>query len=232
MVIYTTKNTGAGFDWDDYFGKLKHGEVPAFDVETHFYNVRDLLTENANLLALALGNVLRKLLQGIPIQMEPRILELGAGTGFLARLLLTMYGGSGALVDNCQTSMDAYNRIKDNSEKRITYQLEDLFALKVTELFDVVCSFGLIEHFKDKQEILSIHREHCHPDGYLILIVPMDSYLTRAYYEVHPEINLGYRELLTKKAAVEQIRNSGLQFIRAEVSQGYVYDFLTILCKG
>ncbi|WP_019912678.1 SAM-dependent methyltransferase [Paenibacillus sp. HW567] len=231
-MIYTTKNTGTVFNWDEYFMKLKNGEAPAFDVESYFYNVRGLLSENAHLLALVLGNVLRKLLRGIQIQPEPRILELGAGTGFLTRLLLTMYGGSGALVDNCRTSFEAYNRIKDKSENRITYQLEDLFALKVAEPFDLVCSFGLIEHFKEKQEILSIHKEHCHPDGYLILIVPMDSFLTRVYYEVHPEINLGYRELLTKKTALEQIQTSGLQPIRAEVSQGYVYDFLTVLCRG
>ncbi|MCE3199507.1 SAM-dependent methyltransferase [Paenibacillus sonchi] len=211
--------------------KLKNGEAPAFDVDAYFHNVRDLLSENAHLLALVLGDVLRKLLKGIQVQPQPRILELGAGTGFLTRLLLTMYGGSGVLVDNCRTSFDAYKRIKEKNEDRITYQLEDLFALKVTEPFDMVCSFGLIEHFQEKQEILSIHKEHCRPGGHMILIVPMDSFLTRAYYEVHPEINLGYRELLTKKTALEQIQTSGLQPVRAEVSQGYVYDFLTVLCK-
>ncbi|WP_167345593.1 SAM-dependent methyltransferase [Paenibacillus riograndensis] len=211
--------------------KLKNGEAPAFDTDAYFHNVRDLLSENAHLLALVLGDVLRKLLKGIQVQPQPRILELGAGTGFLTRLLLTMYGGSGVLVDNCRTSFDAYSRIKEKNEDRITYRLEDIFALKVPEPFDIVCSFGLIEHFQEKQEILSIHKEHCRPDGHMILIVPMDSFLTRAYYEVHPEINLGYRELLTKKTALEQIQTSGLQPVRAEVSQGYVYDFLTVLCK-
>jgi len=230
-MIYTTKNTGVAFNWDDYFTMLKQGETPTLDVHTYFHNVRDLLREDAHLLSLSLGDVLRKLLKGIQVKPEPRILELGAGTGFLTRLLLTMHGGSGVLVDNSQTSFEAYNRIKEKNVDRITYLLEDLFTLEITESFDIVCSFGLIEHFKEKQEILSIHKKFCCADGYMILIVPMDSFLTRAYYEVHPEINLGYRELLTKKTALEQIRASGLEPIRSEVSQGYVYDFLTILCK-
>lgn len=230
-MIYTTKNTSADFNWTEYFTTINSGETPGLDAHLYFQNVRELLRENAHLLGLVLGDVLRKLLRDVPVKPEPRVLELGAGTGFLTRLLLTMYRGSGVLVDNCQTSFDAYNQVAHNHADRITYLLEDLFTLKLTETFDLVCSFGLIEHFKEKAEILSIHKQFCKEDGYLILIVPMDSFLTRAYYEVHPEINLGYRELLTKKIALEQLRASGLQPIRAEVSQGYVYDFLTILCK-
>ncbi|TGV00987.1 class I SAM-dependent methyltransferase, partial [Mesorhizobium sp. M00.F.Ca.ET.186.01.1.1] len=111
-------------------------------------------------------------MRDVPVKPEPRVLELGAGTGFLTRLLLTMYQGSGVLVDNCQTSFDAYNQVAHNHADRITYLLEDLFTLKLTETFDLVCSFGLIEHFKEKAEILSIHKQFCKEDGYLILIVP------------------------------------------------------------
>ncbi|AWX56433.1 MULTISPECIES: cyclopropane-fatty-acyl-phospholipid synthase family protein [Brevibacillus] len=230
-MIYTTKNTSADFDWTEYFTRLHNGEIPSLDTHIYFQNIRHLLSENAHLLGLVLGDVLRKLLRGVQIKTEPRMLELGAGTGFLTRLLLTMYQGSGVLVDNCQTSFNAYNKIADKHADHITYILQDLFTLELEETFDVVCSFGLIEHFKEKNEILSVHKQFCKEDGHMILVVPMDSFLTRAYYEVHPEINLGYRELLTKKTALEQLRASGLEPIRAEVSQGYVYDFLAILCK-
>ena len=230
-MIYTTKNTSADFNWTEYFTTINKGETPSLDGQLYFHNVRQLLRENAHLLGLVLGDVLRKLLRDVPVKPEPSVLELGAGTGFLTRLLLTMYQGSGVLVDNCQTSFDAYQQIAHNHAERITYLLQDLFTLELAETFDLVCSFGLIEHFKEKAEILSVHKQFCKEDGHLILIVPMDSFLTRAYYEVHPEINLGYREMLNKKTALEQLRASGLQPIRAEVSQGYVYDFLTILCK-
>lgn len=230
-MIYTTKNTSAEFNWNQYFNNLNKGKIPNSNIEMYFNNVRQLLTENPQLLSLVLGNILRNLLKGVQVTHQPRILELGAGTGFLTRLIMTFYGGSGVLVDNCEASFGAYKQIKDKDESNITYLLEDLFRLELTEKFDFVCSLGLIEHFKEKNEILSIHKKYLNKDGKIIVIFPMDSYLTRAYYEVHPELNLGYRELLTKKYALDQIQSAGLEPINVQVSHGYVYDMMTVLCK-
>lgn len=232
-MVYTTKNTNETFNWGSYFNSLSggHKEAASINAEQCLEQIRTLLSENAHLLALSLGDMLRKLLGNQTFPSPPQLLELGAGTGFMTRLLMTLYGGEAVLVDNCLSSFDAYNRVRGSHSPSINYVLADVLTLELDQRFDLVYSFGLIEHFKDKQQILAAHQAPLKDNGSIIVVVPMDSFLTRTYYEVHPEINLGYRELLTPKDALEQIRSCGLETIRSEVSQGYVYDFLAVLCR-
>lgn len=232
-MVYTTKNTNQDFNWNTYFTNFRSegGEHANRDVETYFYTIRRWLGDNPHLMSIALGDVLRKLLKDVKLPVSPSVLELGAGTGFLTRMLLTLYGGTGLLVDNCMTPFEAYEKIKSPGDLSIQYRVEDFFRLDFSERFDVVCSFGVIEHFENKNEVLAVHKKFVKENGILILIVPMDSLLTRIYYEVHPEINLGYRELLTKKLAFEQLQQVGLTPLKVEISQGYVYDFMAILCQ-
>ena len=74
-------------------------------------------------------------------------------------------------------------------------------------------------------------KKFCKEDGIIIVIVPMDTILTRLYYNSFPEKNLGYRELLSKKDLTKQIKKSGLEVLNVEVSENYVYDFIAAVCK-
>jgi hypothetical protein len=106
----------------------------------------------------------------------------------------------------------------------------DLFQLDLAETFDVVCSFGLIEHFVHKEALLEIHKKFAAFNGMVIILVPLDSPLTRAFLEVHPELNLGYRELLKEKEFKKILVQNGLEVVRTKVSHGYSYDFVGALC--
>ena len=101
--------------------------------------------------------------------------------------------------------------------------------MELAERFDLVCSFGLIEHFIDKRPVLEIHRKFIAPGGVIVIIVPMDTPLTRAFFELHPELNLGYRELLKEKEFKRILTQQGMKILRTQASKGYVYDFLGAL---
>jgi 2-polyprenyl-3-methyl-5-hydroxy-6-metoxy-1,4-benzoquinol methylase len=48
----------------------------------------------------------------------------------------------------------------------------DFFNYKTEEKFDIVCSFGFIEHFSNWEDVLKTHMNFVKKDGYLIIEVP------------------------------------------------------------
>jgi len=231
--MYLTQNKNENFDWDEYFNNIdSYNGVPEIDYKQFFINMRQVLKEDEELISLSMGGVLRNLLRDLKMD-KPDILELGAGTGFLSRILLTMYGGKSVLVDKCNASYNAFLDMKSkfNTDGRdITYIVDDIFNFSTEQRFDIVCSFGVVEHFPDKKEIVEVHKKFLTENGVMIIIIPMDSKLTRMYYETFPEKNLGYRELLSKKEIIAQLKEIGVKPIKVEISSGYVYDYLAVLC--
>jgi len=49
---------------------------------------------------------------------------------------------------------------------------DDIFLNIPTKRYDLVCSFGLIEHFLDIKEILNAHLKYMKPDAMLLIALP------------------------------------------------------------
>lgn len=225
------KAARGNFDWETFFSPETPGEIfKKLDIQQMMLKLREHLKENKFRLAFALNRVMTRLFEA-STPHSPRVLELGAATGFLTRWLLRQYGGTGTLVDSSKASYQAYTRMEDDVKKNITYLNVDLFALELQERFDLVCSFGLIEHFKDKAPVLEVHKKMAAPTGSIVILVPLDTPLTRVFLELHPELNLGYRELLTEKEFKGILKQHHLQVLRTQISKGYVYDFIGALCR-
>jgi 2-polyprenyl-3-methyl-5-hydroxy-6-metoxy-1,4-benzoquinol methylase len=220
------------FDWEAFFAPHKaHDMFKQMDPVRMTARMRNHLQEDNFKLTFVLSKMMRQLLKGIKIN-NPGILELGAATGFLTRWLLNRYKGSGVLVDSSEASFKAYENMVDDLKQWITYLKEDIFTLQLNRTFDLVCSFGLIEHFKDKRRVIDAHKRFVSDEGYIIVLVPEDTPLSRAFLEIHPELNLGYRELLTEKEFKVILKDCGLDIIKTETSHGYCYDFVGALCRG
>lgn len=224
-------NNNSNFDWDAFFS-LKGGEsiFDKVDKLEILQSIRNNFKENNYQLALALCGVIDELLQNVAI-VQPKILELGAATGSLTRFLIDRYNGTGVLVDQSETAYQRFLPYSSHYADSIKYLNMDLFQLNLEEKYDLVCSFGLIEHFKDKKKIIEAHQMHVGLNGYLLILVPSDTILTRVFFNIHPELNLGYRELLSMLELESVLRDSGLQIINTSKSKGYCYDFIGALCK-
>lgn len=219
------------FNWESYFSMAKTGEiVKQIDASQIVSNLRQHLTEDKFRMTLALSKVMRALFRGIPIA-KPRVLELGAATGFLTRWLISQYGGSGVLVDRSENAYHAFLSMKDSFCKTVTYINEDIFRVEPEGTFDLVCSFGLIEHFKEKTPVIDIHKKFAAPNGYILILVPLDTLLTRIFFEVRVELNFGYRELLTQKEFKAVLVGEDLEVMEVAASQGYSYDFAGAVCR-
>jgi len=227
------KNEGVeNFDWESYFRLESSSEIiDQMDQAKIISILRKHLNEDKFQLAFVMTKFLRDLLKGMEIK-SPTILELGAATGFLTRWLISQYGGRGILVDKSNASYEKYMSLKDSLAKYITYLNVDIFEMELHEKFDLVCSFGLVEHFVEKHAVLSVHKKYAAVNGFIIILVPLDSPLTRVFLEIHPELNLGYRELLSEKEFKEILNQNGLRIIRTKISQGYCYDFIGALCTA
>jgi len=232
--MYITKSitgdTGENFNWNEYFSsKLMPSDSPSqiFDI---IQAVKKHLKEGGFNMTIAMNKVMNILLKDIKIH-EPKILELGAATGFFTKWIISKYGGKGLLIDNNYSSYEAFCKDSKVIQDLISYKVEDIFKLKLEEQFDITCSFGLIEHFVDKKEVLDVHKKFLKKDALSIIIVPLDSPLTRTFFEVHPELNLGYRELLTESEFNSILNSNGFQVINTAITSGYVYDFIAAACK-
>lgn len=228
--MYITPNT-TSFDWTTFFKEGKKSEDYEIDSLPILKKIRVHLKENNLELGILFTRLFDQLFSGIKIPANPNIIELGAATGFLTRFLVEKLNGTGLLVDRCEQSYKLYQSQNQNKTTKISYLISDIFELNQTNKFDIVCSFGLIEHFEDKTKILDVHRNLISSEGIIIIIIPMDTPLTRCYYEAYPELNLGYRELLRKDELLSILKTNHLSVLQCQASQGYKYDFLTAICK-
>lgn len=218
------------FDWSRYFSENRQRDfTEKLDLEEIFRNLRTYLKEDNIKMGFVIYKLLKELLGGLEIS-SPSVLELGAATGFLTRSILSLFPGNGILVDKNEESNNQFNKLNDKEKINITYIIKDIFKLDIKDRFDIVSSFGLIEHFPDKKEVVLAHTKFVKPDGLVLIIVPLDTPLSRAYFEVNPELNLGYRELLSKNEFINILKQYNLKIVKIETSIGYTYDFIAALC--
>lgn len=225
------KKTDEQFDWQQYF---KHGDVSVSDeiLLLIIKSLRETYKEHPLKMAFTMTVMMRQLLTDL-FPAQPSVIELGAATGFLSRWLLEEFGGKALLVDNNPNSKIAFEQAlgQFSSELPIHYLEADVFSLNRPAEYDIACSFGLIEHFKDKTPIINAHAKCVKPDGYMILLAPYESELSKIYWKIHPELNLGYRELLSEKDLRQAVETAGHEVLNIQISEGYVYDFVGAVCK-
>lgn len=98
--------------------------------------------------------------------------EIGcAGGNYLAYLVKTFgYKASGI---DFSDEIERTKKLFDlhNLPKPILYK-EDFFSFHAPHPYDVVCSFGFIEHFEDPADVVQRHAELVSPGGILVITMP------------------------------------------------------------
>ena len=91
-----------------------------------------------------------------------KIIELGAGVGKVS-ILLSMVGAEITLLDRSEEAKKQCKELFSSlGLKSPNYLIADIFDLdnSLMNKYDVSLSFGLVEHFKDKQRLDSIKAHH------------------------------------------------------------------------
>ena len=98
---------------------------------------------------------------------------------------------------------------------------EDVFKWDSDEKFDIIISFGVIEHFENPKEILKIIHNHLNGNGLIITVVPnltgFIGKLTRIFlpdvYRIHKIISKDYLRQLHYSTGYECLKNDYTGFV-------------------
>ena len=107
-------------------------------------------------------------------------LEIGAGTGYISKLLTEKFHTHTTLIDNNREAYSMFQRVSGEGD----YIIADAFSFKPKERFDIVFSDGLIEHFyrKERIKMVLIHRNMAKASGFVIIFVPKKSWFVERIF--------------------------------------------------
>lgn len=100
-----------------------------------------------------------------------RSYELGCYPG----RYLAVLGELGYELNGCDLTPKVYDLSAwcQNRGYRVgTFEQRNVFATNENQHFDVVVSFGLIEHFENWEELFNRHIDRLGPDGYIVITTP------------------------------------------------------------
>ncbi len=134
------------------------------------------------------------------VPTNARILEIGAGTGFVAEKLQEL----GYSVDVSDIHSNGLQYAKKRGLQKL-YQF-DLFNPPFEEEFDVICLFDVLEHLSDETQALECLKKMLKPGGLIILTVPAHAWLW-----CRDDVIAGHYKRFTKKHLEKAFTSSGLK---------------------
>jgi 2-polyprenyl-3-methyl-5-hydroxy-6-metoxy-1,4-benzoquinol methylase len=114
-----------------------------------------------------------------------------------------------------------------NSLPEPTLYQKDFFQWDPVERFDIVCSFGFIEHFEDMEKVIAAHARLLKPGGLLIVTMPNMARLQYIFHWLIDRENLAKHN--TKIMNLRAIRNAlkGLNFEIKHLNYYRTFGFWT-----
>lgn len=101
------------------------------------------------------------------------VLELGCSPGTLSTALMADTPWIPFGIDYSDDA-DAFVKTFEKIGKSATLYKGDIFETRIDREFDVVCSWGLIEHFRGREldQLLEIHHSYVREGGFVVILVP------------------------------------------------------------
>lgn len=132
--------------------------------------------------------------QYLPKNREFELLELGCAPGRWLHYFNSEFGYRVTGLDSSPAGIKITKENLDYLGVRGEVILGDAFDYKFNRQFDVVFSFGLIEHFDPPVEIVKKHLDLVNRGGYLVLAVPniKESFYKPLQYLCNPKNMEGY----------------------------------------
>jgi len=160
------------------------------------------------------------LLRGIRFKEPIKIIELGCGTGYHTLQMTKLYPVTKVtLVDFNANVLGAVQKRLSclNCEKE--FLLRDLFALDLSEKYDIVHSQGLLEHYtlEQKRKLICLHRDLLTTDGIAIILVPTPSLAYRLWRGTFEKLHLWIypdETAISEEEFSTELENSGLQILK------------------
>lgn len=144
---------------------MRNDPLASIDRQRDFYDDRWGKMQRANLLQLERTIAILEALRDTRLT-NPKILEVGCGTGWLTAILGRFGSASGVELSPAAVSkaQAAYPDVE--------FRVFDLAALPELEAYDVVVSHEVIEHLDDQAAHVALLARCVRPSGFLIMTTP------------------------------------------------------------
>ena len=153
------------------------------------------------------------LLRYLPVQPEWSALEIGAIPG---RFLLFLHKNFGYRVSGLDYARDwsHFDAVfRDGKVTEAEKIAADFFSFTTDRTFQVVASFGFIEHFRDVPDMIRRHTRLVAPGGYLVLSVPNFTGLQYAYHWLvdRPNLRIHNTRAMSKPLIERLVQQDGFR---------------------
>jgi 2-polyprenyl-3-methyl-5-hydroxy-6-metoxy-1,4-benzoquinol methylase len=157
------------------------------------------------------------LLRHLPVRPGWEAIELGAIPGRFLRFMHQAFGYRVTALDYAR-DWTAFDEVMRRGGSADAVKLErDILQFETDRTWDVVASFGLIEHFRDTADIVRRHTRLVRPGGYLVLSVPNFTRLQFAYHWLVDRPNLAQHNTraMDRQRLEHWVRGEGFQLIHS-----------------
>lgn len=110
------------------------------------------------------------------------VLEIGCADSNFLCYLAKKFDFQAYGIDYSDAIIRTADLFKFNNLPEPTLYKADLFSWQTNDKFDIVCSFGFIEHFENIEEVIKKHTELVASNGKLIITIP---HFAHAQYFLH-----------------------------------------------
>lgn len=127
----------------------------------------------------------------------------------MTKLISQKMGFKATLIENDPAGYRLFKKISNFGQ----YVFEDFFKYQPEEKFDLVFSYGVIEHYpkrKKRLEVIKLHKKLS--KKYVAIFVPKSSFLVRTFCH-YPE-ERGFEKLYTRKELEAELKDAGLKISR------------------
>ena len=148
---------------------------------------------------------------------DSKILEIGCGNSVFLTYFKKEFGFDVYGLDYSEFGCKQTEKILERDQVKGEIILGDAFnpPSELIEKFDVVCSFGVVEHFEDTAATLKAFAKFLKPGGILITSIPnmkgatglLHKLMNRPVYDIHVPLDKQDMRLAISKAGLSEIVN-------------------------
>jgi SAM-dependent methyltransferase len=118
----------------------------------------------------------------LPRRSDWTCAEIGAYPGGILCDLAKRFGYKPVAIEY-SAHTDRIQRMFEHNGLSGIVENRDFLGIQESAVYDVVCSFGFVEHFADPREVVARHLRLTKPGGYVVLSVPRIDGFQGALYE-------------------------------------------------
>ena len=151
-----------------------------------------------------------------------RCIEIGALPGRFLAYLHNTFGYRITGIDFADNDEVFHSTMSANGIAEYEFAKQNFFEFVAAEPFDVVVSFGFIEHFDDYPDVIRRHCELVATGGYLVMTVPNFRHVPYVYHRLFDKANLDIHNTATMKPSrvIPIVEAVGFQTVIAEYTGG------------